>query len=164
VEEVLSSCATNLIALAVSPARASNLYVLAIPHHPYLVMGPGAQFLTILSATFAPVWRPFYVALIGLLLVQLAVKLVALARGHHRWENSLKLLTNLLGLVPAGILAFAKVYFVPTSVTVNFHALAEINYWTNVGLRITLMILVLNLLVESWQYFRRMVPAERLAF
>ena len=140
------------------------LYVLAIPHHPYLVMGPGVLFLTTLSATFAPVWRPFYVALIALLLVQLALKLIALARGNHRWENSLKLFTSILGLVPAGILAFAKVYFVPTSPTANFHVLAQINYWMNVGLRITLVIFILNLLVESWQYFRRIVPAERLAF
>jgi hypothetical protein len=36
------------------------LYVLAIPRHPFVVMGPGALFLTKLSATFAPVWRPFY--------------------------------------------------------------------------------------------------------
>jgi hypothetical protein len=140
------------------------LYVLAIPHHPYLVMGPGVLFLTKLSATFAPVWRPFYVALVALLLIQLAVKVVALARGNHRWEKPLKLLANLLGLVPAGILAFARVYFVPTSPTANFHALAQINYWMNVGLRITLVIFILNLLVESWHYFRRMLPAERLAF
>lgn len=139
-------------------------YVLAIPHHPYLVMGPGTLFLTWLSATFAPVWRPFYVALIALLLVQLAVKLIALARGRHRWENWLKRFANILGLAPAGILAFAKVYFVPTSATTNFHALAQVNYWMNVGLRITLVIFILNLMVDSWPYFRRMIPAERLAF
>jgi hypothetical protein len=140
------------------------LYVLAIPRHPYLVMGPGVLFLHTLSATFAPVWRPFYVALIALLVVQLAVKLLALARGDHGWESSLKLFANLLGLVPAGILAFARVYFVPTSPTANFHALAQINYWMNVGLKITLFIIIVTLLVDSWQYFRRMVPANRLAF
>jgi hypothetical protein len=140
------------------------LYVLAIPRHPYLVMGPGVLFLTWLSATFAPVWRPFYIALIALLLIQLVVKLIALARGDHRWESPLKLLTNLLGLVPAGILAFATVYFVPTSATANFHALAMINHWMKVGFRITLVILILTVLVDSWHYFRRMVPAERLAF
>jgi hypothetical protein len=42
--------------------------------------------------------------------------------------------------------------------------LAQINYWTNVGFRIGLVILILYLLVESWQYLRRVVPAERLAF
>lgn len=140
------------------------LYVLAIPRHPFLIMGPGTLFLTTLSATFAPVWRPFYIALIAVLLAQLVVKLIALALGDHRWENSLKQLPNLLGLVPAGILAFATVYFVPTSATANFHALAQINHWMNVGFRITLVIVILNLLVGSWQYFRRMIPTERLAF
>ena len=57
-----------------------------------------------------------------------------------------------------------KVYFVPTSPATNLHALAQINYWTNVGFRIGLVVVVLNLLVESWQYLRRAVPAERLAF
>jgi hypothetical protein len=66
--------------------------------------------------------------------------------------------------VPAGILAFATVYFVPTSAAANFHALALINHWMNVGFRITLVILILTLLVDSGPYFRRMIPAERLAF
>jgi hypothetical protein len=140
------------------------LYVLAIPRHPYLVLGPGALFLTWLSAAFAPVWRPFYIALVAVLLAQLVVKLIALARGDRHWENSMKLLTNLLGLVPVGILAFATVYFVPTSATANPHALAAINHWMSVGFRITLVILILTLLVDSWPYFRRIVPAERLAF
>src|ERR1700760_380302 len=62
------------------------VYVFAIPHHPYLVMGPGALFLNRLSATFAPVWRPFYIALIALLLIQLVAKLIALKPGDHHWE------------------------------------------------------------------------------
>jgi hypothetical protein len=139
-------------------------YVFAIPHHPYLVMGPGALFLTRLSATFAPVWRPFYISLIAMLLAQLVIKLMALARGNHRWENPLKMVANLLGLVPAAILAFATEYFVPASPSANSHALAQINHWMNVGFRITLVILIVTLLVESWQYLRRMIPAERLAF
>jgi hypothetical protein len=89
---------------------------------------------------------------------------MALARGNHRSEQPLELFTNLLGLVPAGLLAFNKVYFVPTGSAANLHALAQINYWTNVGFRIGLVVVVLNLLVESWQYLRRAVPAERLAF
>jgi hypothetical protein len=140
------------------------LYVLAVPQHPYLILGPGALFLTKLSAGFAPMWRLFYVTLIIVLLAQLGIKLMAVARGNHRSEQPLELFTNLLGLVPAGLLAFTKVYFVPASSAANLHALAQINYWTNVGFRIGLVIVVLNLLVESWQYLRRVVPAERLAF
>jgi hypothetical protein len=140
------------------------LYVLAVPQHPYLILGPGALFLTKLSAGFAPMWRLIYVTFIIVLLAQLGIKLMALALGNHRSEQPLELFTNLLGLVPAGLLAFNKVYFVPTGSAANLHALAQINYWTNVGFRIGLVIVVLNLLVESWQYLRRAVPAERLAF
>ena len=140
------------------------LYVLAIPHHLYLVLGPGALFLTKLSAGFAPVWRLFYVAILVLLLAQLAIKLMALTHGIDRWEAQLGLLTKFFGLVPMALLAFTKVYFVPTSSAANLHALAQVNYWTNVGLRIGLAIVILDLLVESWQYLRRVVPAERLAF
>ncbi len=140
------------------------LYVLAVPQHPYLILGPGALFLTKLSAGFAPMWRLFYVTYIILLLAQLALKLMALARGNQRLEQSLAFFTKLLALVPAALLAFTKVYFVQTSAAANLHTLAQINYWTNVSFRIGLAILILDLLVESWQYLRRVVPAERLAF
>ena len=140
------------------------VYVLALPQHPYLILGPGALFLTTLSLGFAPVWRLFYVTFIILMLARLAIKLMALAGGQRRSEQPLKLFTNLLGLVPVGLLAFNKVYFVPTSPAANLHALTQINCWTNVGFRIGLVIAVLGLLVESWQYLRRVVPVERLAF
>ncbi|HXP07787.1 MAG TPA: hypothetical protein VN828_04790 [Acidobacteriaceae bacterium] len=140
------------------------LYVFAVPRHPYLILGPGALFLTALSAGFAPVWRLFYISIIVLLLAQLAVKVVALARGKHRWEAPLRLLTNILGVVPTALLALTKVYFVPTSPAANLHTLAQINGWMNAGFRIVLVIVVLNLVWDSWQYFRRVVPTERLAF
>jgi hypothetical protein len=140
------------------------LYVLAIPHHLYLILGPGAGFLNRLSAGFAPVWRLFYVAIIVLLLAQLAIKVTALARGGQRWDRPLQLLTKLFGVVPAGLLAFAKVYFVPTSAAANLHALAQINNAMNLGFRIVLAIAVVDLLVASWGYFRPMIPTQRLAF
>jgi hypothetical protein len=140
------------------------LYVLAVPRHPYLILGPGALFLTTLSADFAPVWRLFYAAIIVLLLAQLAIKLIALAPGKHRWEAPLEVLTKFLGIVPTVLLTLTKVYFIPRGPAANLHALAQVNYWLNAGFKIVLVILVVNLLVESWQYLRRFVPAERLAF
>jgi hypothetical protein len=140
------------------------LYVLAIPNHPYLVLGPGAGFLDKLSAGFGPVWRVFYIAMLISLLAQLAVKVMALARGSDRWQAPLNLLTKLFGAVPTALLAFTKVYFVPTSLAANLHTLIQINYWLNVSFRIVLVIVVMDLLVESWQYLRRTVPAQRFAF
>jgi hypothetical protein len=89
---------------------------------------------------------------------------VALTRGSDRWEAPLGLLSKILGLAPTALLAYAKVYFVPTSPAANLHVLSQINYWTNAGFRIVLAIVVVDLLVESWQYLRRVVPTERLAF
>jgi hypothetical protein len=42
--------------------------------------------------------------------------------------------------------------------------LAKINDAMSLGFRIGLAIVVLDLMVESWQYFRRVIPTERLAF
>ena len=140
------------------------LYVFAIPRHPFLILGPGALFLTVLSAGFAPVWRLFYIAIIVLLVAQLVIKLMALSRGKHGWEAPLDLLTKFLGVAPTALLALTKVYFVPTSPAANLHTLAQINYWMNAGFKIVLVIVVLSLVVDSWQYFRRLVPTERLAF
>jgi hypothetical protein len=140
------------------------LYVFAIPSHPYLVLGPGAQFMATLSADWAPVWRLFYIAVIVLLLLQLAIKLMALAAGKHRWEAPLQLLTKFIGIMPTALLAVTHVYFVPTSPAANLHALAQINYWLNTSFKIVLVIVFLSLVVDSWQYFRRVVPTQRLAF
>ncbi len=112
---------------------------------------------------FAPVWRLFYIVTLVLLLAQLAIKLTALARGSDRWEKTLELIPKLLGAGPTALLAFTKVYFVPTSPAANLHALAQINYWMKVSFRIVLVVVVMDLLVECWRYLRCRVPAQRLA-
>jgi hypothetical protein len=139
------------------------LYVFAIPRHLYLVLGPGALLLARLGAGFAPVWRLFYIAVIVLLLAQLAIKLMALARGKHRWGDPLQLLTKCLGVIPTALLAVTRVYVVPTSPAADLHALSQINYWLNSSFKIVLVIVVLSLVVDSWHYFRRVVPTERSA-
>ena len=140
------------------------LYVLAIPHYPFLILGPGALFLNKLYVAFVPVWHVFYFAYIIVLLAQLGIKLMALNPGIDRWKLPFQLLTKLLGLVPIGILAFVKVYFVPGSSPANLHTFAAINYWMNVGFRIVLVIALLELLIETWKYVRPKIPTQRLAF
>jgi hypothetical protein len=140
------------------------LYVFAIPRHPFLVIGPGVLVLNKLSAGFAPIWHVFYVALVVLLLAQLGVKLTALSRRADRWIPPLELLTKLLSVVTTGVLAFTKVYFVPTSPAANLHALAGINNGLNLSFRILLVVVALGLLVEVWKFLRPMIPVERLAF
>jgi hypothetical protein len=89
---------------------------------------------------------------------------MALNPGNDRLKLPLQLLTKLLGLVPIGILAFAKVYFVPGSSTANLQTFAAMNYWINVGFRIVLVIALLELSIEAWKYVRPKIPARRLSF
>jgi hypothetical protein len=140
------------------------LYVFAIPRHPFLVLGPGVLVLRKLSAGFAPVWHLFYVALVVLLLAQLAVKITALSRRADRWIAPLEVLTNLFGVVTTGVLASTRVYFVATNPAADLRALAGLNSWMNASFRIVLVLLVLNLLVELWKVLRPVIPVERLAF
>jgi hypothetical protein len=140
------------------------LYVFAIPRHPFLVIGPGVLVLKKLSAGFAPVWHLFYVALVILLLAQLAIKITALSRRADRWIAPLELLTNLFGVVTIGVLASTRVYFVATNPAADLRALAGLNYWMNASFRIVMVLLVLNLLVELWRVLRPVIPVERLAF
>ena len=130
----------------------------------------GSIIVAVLAAYAVALLKPygsrilFYVAIIVLLQVQLFTGFITLARANYRLMAPLKLLTKLIGLVPAALLAVTKVYFIPTGPTANLHALTQINYWMNVSFKIVLVIVVVNLLVESWQYFRRFVPTEGLAF
>jgi hypothetical protein len=140
------------------------LYVFAIPGHLYLVLGPGVLVLTELSADLAPVFRSFYAAIVVLLIAQCAIKVAALAPGTHRWEAPMQLLTKVFGVVPTALLAFSKVYFVPNGPAVNPNTLAQVNSWMNFGFRVALLIVVVSLVVDCWQYFRRFIPTQRLAF
>jgi hypothetical protein len=140
------------------------LYVFAIPRHLYLVLGPGVLVLTELSANLAPIFRSFYAGIVVLLIAQLAIKVAALAPGTHRWEAPLQLLVKVFGVIPTALLAFSKVYFVPNGPAANSNTLAQINSWMNFGFRIALLIVVVSLLVDCWQYFRRFIPTQRLAF
>jgi hypothetical protein len=140
------------------------LYVFAIPSHPYLILGPGALFLRMLLIGFAPVWHVFYVALVVLLVVQLALKILVLFNESERWKTIFEIVTKCMGVVATGMLAFTKVYFVATSAAANMQTLAAVNYWVNVSFRIVLFFVVLDLVVEVWKYVRRWVPTERLAF
>lgn len=139
------------------------LYIFAIPHYPFLILGPGTLFLNRLLV-IAPVWHIFYVALVIVLLAQLGIKLMALTPRTDRWQKGFVLLTKVFGLTPIALLAFAKVYFLPSSLATNLHTVAAVNYWMNVGFKIVLVIAMFEFVIEAWKYVQRKIPTQRLAF
>ena len=76
-------------------------WLLLIPHHPFLLMGPGAAYLEAGPFLLAPVWWTFYWLLIAINIMQIAWKCVELARGT--WEHPsrlLQIISKAVGLIP----------------------------------------------------------------
>jgi hypothetical protein len=71
------------------------LYLLAIPHAPFLILGPAAAFLKP-----APMWHSFYLPLILYSLVGLANQCASLALPQWTWlPPTARLLTTIFGLI-----------------------------------------------------------------
>jgi hypothetical protein len=140
------------------------LYVLAIPAFPFLIIGPGAWYLDTLYVRFAPVWHTFYLLLMILLWVQLAIKILALREGTQSWRTPLEFVTKLLGIAGVGLLAFTQTYFIPVSAASNLQAIAVTTKAMNLSFRWLLFFLVVLLLIEAWKIVRRWIPARSLAF
>lgn len=138
------------------------IYVLEIPSHPYLILGPGEIMLHIVPFAFAPVWHTFYTLILIVLVLQLFAKILALSSTRDLWQSALDLLTKLFGVVSTAYLVTIKTYVVASSRTVNQPSLANINHWINFSFRIILAIL--DLLIEAWKHFRPTLRTKTLAF
>jgi hypothetical protein len=140
------------------------VYVLEIPAHPYLVLGPGEIVLHIFPVAFAPIWHTFYILILITLVLQLFAKILALTPTFDRWQSALDLLTKLFGVASTAFLATIKTYFVATSPSANQAMLANLNHWVNFSFRILLAIAVIDLLVGAWKLFGPTLRAKSFAF
>ena len=139
-------------------------YVLLIPYHPFLILGPGAYFLRQAGWALAPVWHEFFIVLMCLLTLQLAMKIGALTSGPRRWEEPLGWVVKLLGLAILVVLTTTNVYFVPAGMAANLHGLAATNHAIGLGFRVVLVIKIVTLVVDLWKERRRWFHAGKLAF
>lgn len=140
------------------------LYVLTIPAHPFLILGPGAGALRAMGIGLAPVWHPFFVLLIVMLSVQLLMKIVALRSGEQMLIKPLDFIANLLGIGALSFLAFARQIIVASSPTADLQQLATVNHALSLAFRIALFFAVFGLVSETWKYLRtRVQPRRQLA-
>ena len=139
-------------------------YVLIVPSHPYLLFGPALYFLRNLNVAFAPVWHTFYIFLIILVSVQLAIKLAALTPGRQTWAEPMDVLMKIFGVLLFSIMLFTGTYFVPNGPIVDLHTLAVVNHWIGVAFRIALFFALLDLAQQLWKYLRPRLHSTRLAF
>lgn len=84
------------------------VWLLLIPSHPFLMLGPGVVFLKVVPYQLSPAWWSFYWWLIALNIVQIVWKCVDLLRGTWSQPSRIQqVASKTLGLIPIVILLTA---------------------------------------------------------
>lgn len=81
------------------------IWLLLIPHYPFLLLGPGAAYLLVSPFELAPIWTVFYWWIVALTFLEWLWNCFALIR--KSWSSSRtakKIVKGLLGLVPLALL------------------------------------------------------------
>jgi len=139
-------------------------YLLIVPTHPFLMIGPGVFYLAKLGVGLAPVWHTFYVLLVIVLTVQLGLRLIALTPRPHAWMDAVEFATSVLAVIAFGILAWSAQLFVAAGSATNLHDIADVNHGVQLALRIALVFSVIGLTKKGWQLMKSWGPAKQLAF
>jgi len=137
------------------------LYVLIIPAHPFLILGPGAAAFRSMGIHLAPVWHTFYVLVIVMLSVQLMMRIVALRSGEQVLIKPLDLVANCIGIIAIWLLAFAPQLIVSSNPTADLQQIATINHSLILVFRLVLCLAAFGLVSDIWKYLRDRVPMRR---
>jgi hypothetical protein len=147
------------------------VYLLLIPQHPFLILGPGAWYLKSLPQHLAPVWVQFYWALVALNIVQFGWRLESLWSG--RWQRPQPLrqvVFQVVGLIPVGFLLAAPGHVL---VALNDPATAQpgavatldnINHYVYTGFQVIFLLVACKLMWDVamlWRDYFRNRPAVK---
>ena len=146
------------------------IWLLLIPQHPYVLLGPGAGYLNASPFTLAPIWYQFYWWVLAINAVQLIWRCVDLALG--RWQQSRRaeqIAMKVIGLIPLVLLLSGNVWVMLKQPMVDpvrdGKTAADINQGIHLSLTIVCVIVALQLLWEigraSLDTYRRRVAALR---
>ena len=141
------------------------IWLLLVPHYPFLLLGPGALYLNHSPFQFAPVWVPFYWCVVAINVLQLAWQSVNLARGQWRFKSRSQLIVvSIVGLIPQIILLTANNH----AYVFLKHPLADqLQYGQTVDtinagvFKCMTLILVITILQLLWNAGRKSVAAHR---
>jgi len=141
------------------------VWLLLIPSHPFLLLGPGAVYLQIAPFTLAPVWFTFYWFIVGLNVLQLAWKSVDFIRGSWQQTSGLQhIASKACGVIPLVLLLTARdhVYVMlknPAVDRLRYGATVDnINHWIHSGLSVVCAIVVIQLI---WDVVQIAIASQR---
>ena len=85
------------------------VWLLLVPRHPFLLLGPGAVYLAASPFELAPVWWTFFWWCVAMNVLQLVWRCINLLRGawQHRSRTE-DLAIKALGLIPIGVVLLVK--------------------------------------------------------
>ena len=148
------------------------VWLLLIPQHPFLILGPGTWYVNSLPQHLAPVWVQFYWAVVALNIVQVGWKLESL--WHGRWQRPQPLrqiVFQAMGIIPLGFVLGApgQVLFLfkdpATEVAANGRNLNIINHYVYASFELIFVIVACKLVWDVamlWRdYFRQRAAAIR---
>jgi len=126
------------------------VWLLLVPHYPFLLMGPGVIWLKVSPFQLTPVWWTFYWCVVVLNGAELAWRVIDLLQ--ERWQgphHTQQLVKQALGLIPLLVVLAAPgrelvVLKNPADLT-HAAALAQINLWTWRGFAIIAAITLMQL-------------------
>ena len=130
------------------------LWLLAVPHRPYLLLGPGVQYLHNMPFGLTPEWHIFYWQIIALMAVQLVLKTaIVFTDGGSRLTKGIDIGVQAIGALAIGVMVQARSYFVPAANAsrMSLHDLASLNSALNLAFKLVLAICVVKLLWDVWK-------------
>lgn len=127
------------------------VWLLLVPHYPYLLMGPGAAYLNVTPYQLAPMWWTFYWCIVALNVVELTWRIVDLLQG--RWQQphiAQHFVKKMLGLIPLIVVMAAPgrvlVVLKNPADTVHAAGLSQINWSLYRAFEVVAVIVVVQLL------------------
>ncbi len=140
-------------------------WLLLIPYHPFLWLGPGAWYLKASPYELAAVWWTFYWCLVGLNAFELTWKVVDFVRGTWQGRKHARhLALHTLSLIPLGVLLTApnrELFLLKNPVTDAAALGAQVSS-ANRGLHTAIMIVVAIVVLQLvWGVGKMGVDAYR---
>jgi hypothetical protein len=145
------------------------VWLLLVPRHPFLLMGPGVAVLYAMPYQLAPVWWTFYWCIVVLNVVELSWRMIDFLRG--RWQgphDAQHFVKRVLGLIPLVVVLAApgRVLVVLKNSADATHAmtLAQINKGVYRGFEVIAAIVLLQMVwmagKMSLEAYRRRLAAR----
>lgn len=129
------------------------IWLLAVPEHPYLLLGPGVKLLHNMPFGLTPEWHVFYWQIVGLMIAMVPLKLMALTPSMRRARGWLKLSVSALGIMVLVVMVQVRTLFVaaPGISASSLSSLVGINAGVAFGIKIALAIALVNFAWDVWK-------------